>query len=276
MRALLCAFFILVVCSSVSLAQTTSQVQCAPPKSWNGPPPGARPVHLDRLIFEGDPRLSSSELETIAEELKKVEFDANPEHGDLNNGEIEERVIAAWEDRGYSEVQAKAESHISPEDPGSAVATVTINAGDQYRLKAISFTKSGASPTTSLRPAYPQNPQSTPLSQSSIASAEQLRSEFPITDNEIFSRDKVTSGLENLRKLYGKYGYINFSPAPSTEIDEINKTISLTIDIDEGKPFRIASVNFDREDGDGPVATPLQQLQPGTIYNSELIENLVD
>ena len=49
-------------------------------------------------------------------------------------------------------------------------------------------------------------------------------------------------GLEDLRKAYGEIGFINFTSAPDTQFDDENGLISLVIDVDEGKQFRIGSV----------------------------------
>jgi outer membrane protein assembly factor BamA len=69
-------------------------------------------------------------------------------------------------------------------------------------------------------------------------SAAELRAAFTIADAEIFDPQKIAYGLENLRDLYGTKGYVFFSAVPNTEIDEKGKTISLTLDVDEGHVFR--------------------------------------
>jgi outer membrane protein assembly factor BamA len=37
---------------------------------------------------------------------------------------------------------------------------------------------------------------------------------FGMTTGDIFSTDKLRKGIENMRKLYGKFGYIDFVPEP--------------------------------------------------------------
>ena len=58
-----------------------------------------------------------------------------------------------------------------------------------------------------------------------------------------FSRAKIAIGLENLRKAYGNFGYINFTSVPDTTFDDENHSISLDIDMDEGMQFVIGGVN---------------------------------
>jgi outer membrane protein insertion porin family len=76
-----------------------------------------------------------------------------------------------------------------------------------------------------------------------IKSVELLRGLFPITDGDILSRDKIATGLENLRKAYGELGYINFTSVPDTTFDDQNKAASIATDLDEGQQFYVSSVN---------------------------------
>jgi outer membrane protein assembly factor BamA len=41
-----------------------------------------------------------------------------------------------------------------------------------------------------------------------------LRDLFPVKDGEIFDREKIAEGLENLRTVSGEYGYINYIGVP--------------------------------------------------------------
>ena len=36
-----------------------------------------------------------------------------------------------------------------------------------------------------------------------------------MSEGDVFSTAKLRKGLENLRKLYGEFGYIDFVPEPS-------------------------------------------------------------
>jgi len=54
-------------------------------------------------------------------------------------------------------------------------------------------------------------------------------------DDDISSREKITKGLDNLRKMYGELGYLHFVSVPDTRFDDAKKLIYLDIDVDEGK-----------------------------------------
>lgn len=76
-----------------------------------------------------------------------------------------------------------------------------------------------------------------------ISDVAALRSLFPINDGDIFSREKIASGLNSLRKAYGDLGYVNFTAVPNTKVEDEKRLISLDIDMDEGKRFFVTSIN---------------------------------
>ena len=171
-----------------------------------------------------------------------------------------ERVRAEYQNRGYFKVvvrDPKTEIHdtghkgfhipLLQHGAGKAVdITMPIEEGDQYRLGKITFKNNKAFTNT-------------------VA----LRSLFPIKDGEIFSREKVAKGLDNLRKAYGQYGYINFTPVPNTTFDDEKKLAFLEIDVDEGKQFNVRRIEFqgNTTTRDKVIRRELA-LEEGGIYNS--------
>ena len=75
--------------------------------------------------------------------------------------------------------------------------TVPVEEGERYRLKQITFTGNKTITNTAV-----------------------LRRQFRMKDGDIFNTDMVRKGLEDLRKVYGALGYINFTAVPDTKIDE--------------------------------------------------------
>ena len=71
-----------------------------------------------------------------------------------------------------------------------------------------------------------------------------LRATFPIKDGDWFSATEIGKGLDNLKKAYGSLGYINFGAIPKITYDDQKKTVSLNIDIDEGKQFFVSRIEF--------------------------------
>lgn len=71
-----------------------------------------------------------------------------------------------------------------------------------------------------------------------------LKSAFPLKQGDIFSTEKVRKALESYGKIYGEYGFIDFTPEPDTEIDEVNKVINLTLRFDEQKQYYVRRIDF--------------------------------
>ncbi len=92
-------------------------------------------------------------------------------------------------------------------------------------------------------------------------------------DGDIFNADMVRKGLEDLRKVYGALGYINFTAVPDTTVDEEHKLITLKIDIEEGKQFYVRRIEFrgNTTTRDKVIRRELA-IEEGNLYNSQLWE----
>src|SRR5271157_4638413 len=175
-----------------------------------------------------------------------------------------ERVRAEFQNRGYFKVlvdEPKTEIHdtghtgfhVPGLQPGlgkSVDITMPIEEGERYRLGTITFKHNKA-----------------------ISNAAALRGLFPMKDGDIFSREKVAKGLENLRKAYGEAGYINFTSVPDTKFDDEKKTVNLEIDVDEGKQFYVRRIEFqgNTTTRDKVIRREIA-LEEGQIYNSRYWE----
>jgi outer membrane protein assembly factor BamA len=94
-----------------------------------------------------------------------------------------------------------------------------------------------------------------------------------IKDGDIFSRDAIERGMQDLHRAYGEYGYIDLSSVPTTRVDEERLTVSIDIDLDESKQFYV-----DRIDVIGLEEPAFQNVvrdlitKAGDIYNQRLVE----
>src|SRR5262249_37638835 len=106
-----------------------------------------------------------------------------------------------------------------------------------------------------------------------ITNTKALRLLFPIKDGDIFSREKIAKGLDNLRKAYTEYGYINFTSIPNTTFNEDKRLVYLDIDMDEGKQFYVRRIEFsgNTTTRDKVIRREIL-LEEGQVYNSRLWE----
>lgn len=73
---------------------------------------------------------------------------------------------------------------------------------------------------------------------------EALQQVFPIKKGEVFAVNKVRDALQEYRKLYGQFGYIDFTANPLTDVDVANREINLTLEFDEQKRFFVRRIEF--------------------------------
>ncbi len=67
---------------------------------------------------------------------------------------------------------------------------------------------------------------------------------FGMSSGDVFSTEKLQKGLDNLRKLYGDFGYIDFVPEPDPEPVAGTNKVDITINVDEGKQFFVRRIDF--------------------------------
>jgi len=229
-------------------------------------------VKVGKIHFDGNKNIKSRVLRAAMKNLKPIGI---PHSIFLENlfaktydatklEEDTERVRAEYQNRGYFKVvvnDAKTEIHdtghkgfhipLLQAGPGKAVdITMPIDEGDKYRLGKITFKNN-----------------------KEISNVNALRSLFPLKDGDIFSRDKIAKGLENMRKAYGEYGFINYTGVPSTTFDDEKKLANLEIDVDEGKKFYVRRIEFqgNTTTRDKVIRRELA-LEEGGVYNSRMWE----
>ncbi|MFY9853866.1 MAG: outer membrane protein assembly factor BamA, partial [Terracidiphilus sp.] len=227
-------------------------------------------VKVGVIKFTGNQHISSLPLRRSMKNLKPIgipysiifenlfsqTFDASKLEEDT------ERVRQAYRDKGYYNAAIEEpKTHIRDQgglnwftfrpNKGKRIdILMPIEEGARYRLGTITFTGNKA-----------------------VKNVKALRATFAVKDGEWFNATLVGKGLENLKKAYGQLGYINFGAIPKPSFDDQKKTVSLNIDIDEGKPFYVSRIEFqgNRITRDKVIRRELM-LEEGQVYNSQLWE----
>jgi outer membrane protein insertion porin family len=227
-------------------------------------------VKVGEIHFTGNQHIGSLQLRRAMKNLKPIgipysivfenlfsqTFDASKLEEDT------ERVRQAYRDKGYY-AAAMEEPKTQIRDQGGLNwftfrpnkgkridILMPIEEGARYRLGTITFSGNKA-----------------------VTNERALRATFAVKDGEWFNATLIGKGLENLKKAYGQLGYINFGAIPKPVFDEDKKTVSLNIDIDEGKPFYVSRIEFTGNTitRDKVIRRELM-LDEGSVYNSQLWE----
>ena len=229
-------------------------------------------VKVGHIRFKGNKHVNDRTLRAAMKNLKPIGIPHSIFLEDLFSKtydatkleEDTERVRAEFQNRGYFKVQVdepKTEIHdtghtgfhipLLQAGLGKSVdIMMPIEEGDRYRLGKITFKGNKA-----------------------IANSAALRSLIPMKDGDIFSREKMAKGIENLRKAYGEAGYINYTGVPDTKFDDEKKSIDIDFDVDEGKQFFVRRIEFagNTTTRDKVIRREIA-LEEGQVYNSRYWE----
>ncbi len=77
-----------------------------------------------------------------------------------------------------------------------------------------------------------------------ILNDDQIRAVLAIEPGEVYNETKLRDGFDVLQDLYGQQGYINFTPTPQPDIDDVERLVNLTVQIDEDRQFFVNRINF--------------------------------
>ncbi len=71
-----------------------------------------------------------------------------------------------------------------------------------------------------------------------------LKRVLGMNTGDLFDASKLQNALKNYTKLYGDYGYINFTANPDIEPDRVRHVINLALDFDEEHQYMVHRINF--------------------------------
>ena len=132
-----------------------------------------------------------------------------------------------------------------------AFVTMDVYEGHLYHLNNITFTgvKLFRTPDTLMRPL------------------------FQMSKGDVFSTAKLRKGIENMQKLYGEFGYIDFVAEPDPQVVPNTDLIDLNFDVDEGKQFFVRRIDFsgNTTTRDRVIRRELL-IDEGDLFNSRLWE----
>lgn len=179
-------------------------------------------------------------------DLEQTSLDEDLDWLDL----LRETAVRTLQRHGYFRPEVRARATVLSRDSAEQRVSLTleVSPGPQYTLAEIH------------------------ISQAHEFAADQLRKLFPLQDGDLFNLDKIRAGMEALTRLYGSHGYINFTAEPDLRPDNAHHRILLRLDLEEGEQFRVGSVKVLSLEGQLPAESLTIKLQPGDVFNSQLVE----
>ena len=155
------------------------------------------------------------------------------------NEDIEVGVRGLYQDNGYFKVSVgepilenfdtkgyKLGVPLTGRTHGKAVnITVPIEEGDRYNMGTLKIVSADPDKALSLK-------------------VDALKSIFPLKQGDIFSSAKIRKAMEEYGKVYGQYGFIDFTPEPQLEFDDAAKRIDVTMRFSEEKQYYVRRIDF--------------------------------
>ena len=132
--------------------------------------------------------------------------------------------------------------------------TIPIEEGERYRMGTLHVRNANPDEGLFFKTAY-------------------LESAFPMKKGDIFSVAKVRKAIEDYTKLYGNFGFIDFTAVPDTDVHDDTKTIDITFAFDQQKQFFVRRIDFSGNTGtrDKVIRRELL-LNEGDIFRNNLWE----
>jgi outer membrane protein insertion porin family len=187
--------------------------------------------------------------------------------------DLEVGVRGLYQDHGYfrvdvAEPQGKDIQTVDENKPGIPVPvpgigsksgkvtnfTIRISEGPQYRMGKLTF-----------RSADPD--------QGLIFKPDVLARVFPLKQGDIFDADRIRKSFDNYKKLYGEFGYIDFTTEPNFDVHDETKTVNLVLVFDQQKQYFVRRIEFsgNTTTRDKVIRRELL-LDEGQVFNDRLWE----
>lgn len=215
-------------------------------------------VIIDAVELKGT-LLSEPVQERLVTSLKQHQYE---EDSDWVK-DLEDTVVRAedegWPDRenqGYAGFSVSVEWKPLRRELGTlhVLVTVFVNEGQQKRLKAIEFRYVGDRPGKR------------------VFDSDDLRKLFPLSDGEIYNRDKFYAGLDAVARAYNERGFIGLTSNVEMQFDQTNQTVTIFVELNEGQPYRWGNIQVIGLDP--KIETILRsKLKAGSLVNPKLIED---
>jgi len=177
--------------------------------------------------------------------------------------EDQERLSGFYQDQGYFT------AHVT----GSTVKVVDTGGG-HFRLPLVWSNKQGkgANIDISLEEGRQYHLNSLKVEGMKFIKTDLLvRRALQMQDGDVFSTAKLRKGYEDLRKLYGTFGFMDFVEDPDPVAVPNTDKIDLTLTFDEGKQYFVRRIDFsgNTTTRDKVIRRELQ-IDEGDIYNTNL------
>jgi outer membrane protein insertion porin family len=193
-------------------------------------------VRIGEIRFSGDKVFSDGQLRGALKLIKERNLitlfkGTDKYHKGKLEADIEMNLKAFYKENGYMQAQVGEPLVRIYEGPRGMIpmlrrtkeqflVEIPVDAGKQFHVGEITLENCG------------------------IFKCEALSKAFGLKPGDVFNFKKVKDTLEQYKKLYGNFGYINWAYIPEQSFDEKNTTMSLKLKFEPGTQFTVHRIEF--------------------------------
>jgi outer membrane protein insertion porin family len=211
---------------------------------------------IGRIAFEGNKKIKDEQL--------TAEIQSKP-RGTLSRPMVQsdaQRIAEIYRRSGRYDVRVNPEIIEQPNNRVDLVFTITE--GGKTSVKSVEFVGNNAYSSYRLKDIIKTH-------ESNLLSF--------LGGGDVYDPDRVEADRDLIRRFYLKHGFADVQVvAALTEYDPEKKGFLVTFKIEEGQPYRVATVNFESSIGtlDGNSLSSFSRVYVGSLYNAEALEKSVE
>ncbi|MBZ5497908.1 MAG: outer membrane protein assembly factor BamA [Acidobacteriia bacterium] len=225
-------------------------------------------VRIGDIRFVGAKVFSEEELKTALKLTKErgptsIFKGTDKYFKDKLDYDLQTNLTAFYQERGYLQVQIGEPLTRIFEGPRGKIpmlrktkeqflVEIPIEAGDQYHLGDLKMNNCG------------------------IFKCDFLASLFQMKKGDVLNYKRVKTTIDNIKKLFGNYGFIDADLIPDQTPHPDTKSVDLTFNLEPGKQFTVHRIEFE---GNTKTRDKVMRrefvIEEGKIFSSQLLETSV-
>lgn len=180
-------------------------------------------VKIKSILFEGNTALASKKIKKVMDTKDWWLFSFVTSSGYYRKDQLTsdiEKIKNLYFDNGYIKVlTAEPEITLDTQKKGMTI-TIRISEGDQYRLSSVN------------------------VAGNKVYDRDAVQKRIKLGPDMIFKKNLLEKDMRSVSELYSENGYALVSVVPDLAPDEGNKTVAVTLLIDEGEKYRIGRIEI--------------------------------
>jgi outer membrane protein insertion porin family len=180
-------------------------------------------IKIKSIDFEGNENLTAKKIKKVMETKERGLFSFVTSSGYYKKDQMAadiEKIRNLYFDNGFIKALIdEPEIMLDEQEKGMSIR-IRISEGNQFRISAINF------------------------SGNVVFDNETIQKRIKITPGTIFNKGALERDMRSISDLYSESGYALASVLPDLSPDDANKTVDVTLQIDEGDKYRIGRIEI--------------------------------